>query len=836
MPLSEGTRLGRYEIRSKIGEGGMGEVYLAQDTKLDRKVALKILPPDVAADRSRMNRFVQEAKAASALNHPNIITIYEIDETDSGHFIATEFVDGCTLRERTSKAMLKLGESIDIATQTASALAAAHAAGIVHRDIKPENVMVRADGLAKVLDFGLAKLFEPLSSGRIDSEAPTRANVKTEPGVVMGTAIYMSPEQARGLAVDARTDIFSLGVLIYEMVAGRLPFEGSNSNEILAAILSDKEPPPLARYAREVPAELERIVAKTLRKNKDERYQTIKDLLLDLKSQKQRLEFEAELERSAPPQESRVPRLSAGVSGIQPLPPENGAPNAPITSSAEYLLSEMKRHKFGAAIGIGVLLLVLLGTGYGLFHRSSYVTTGATAIDSIAVMPFVNEGGDPNTEYLSDGITESLMNSLSQLPHIRVIARNSVFRYKGKEIDPKKVAGDLSVKAVMTGRVVQRGDMLSISVELVDARDNTHLWGQQYSRKAADIFAVQDEIARQVTDTLRVRLTGGQQEQITKRYTENTEAYRLYLQGRYYLNESSEEGDNRAISLFSQAIALDARYALAYAARGQTVFDMGDISLPMSEAMPKAKQDSIMALQIDNQLAAGRMTLANIEFQYDWEFAGAERDFKEIIALNPNYAEVHHQYMYYLALMGNPQEALAEIKLAQQLDPVNPTIVAESALPYYLARQYDESMGESRRALEMFPTFRLAHMALGLALAEKGDFSASIEELERAKTLEPTPHMISQLGYVYAKAGRKNDARKAISDLKELSKKRYVAAYSIGAIYAGLNEKDEAFAWLEKAYQERSFFLLWIKMDPKVDSLRSDSRFTDLMRRIGFPQ
>ncbi|HEY8204002.1 MAG TPA: protein kinase, partial [Pyrinomonadaceae bacterium] len=657
--VKAGTKLGRYEIRSKLGAGGMGEVYLVEDTKLDRKVALKILPADLAANHDRMRRFVQEAKSASALNHPNIITIYEIDETESGHFIATEFIDGETLRERELKAPLKLAESLDIAMQIASALAAAHAAGIVHRDIKPENVMLRRDGIIKVLDFGLAKLTAPPSIDSIDSEASTRANVKTDPGVVMGTAVYMSPEQARGLPVDARTDIFSLGVVIYEMVAGRLPFDGSNRNEIMASVLSDKEPQPLTRYSSEAPTELGRIVLKALRKNRDERYQTIKDMLLDLKSLTQELEFERKLERSEPSRadgvlpsaQSGIPPPSVRAADMNTGPPEGRTPNPTAVSSAEYIFSGIKEHK-SAAVIIAVLLLVgIVGAGYWFFMRGA--STPVNTIDSIAVLPFENATHDQNNEYFADGVTDSLINSLSQLPNMKVIARNSVFNYKNQTSDLPKVAQRLGVQAILTGRIVMQGDTLDVRVELTDTRNNIQLWGDHYVRKAADIFAVQDEIARQVTEALRVRLTGGQQEQVTKRYTENAEAYRLYSLGRYYMNGPREENLNRAVSFFDQAIALDPRYALAYAARGECFFAMGDLVLPMSEAKPKAKQDVAAALSIDDKLVEARAILANIEFQYDWDFARAEKDFKQVISLNPNYAEAHHQYgAFYLPMMG----------------------------------------------------------------------------------------------------------------------------------------------------------------------------------------
>lgn len=459
-----------------------------------------------------------------------------------------------------------------------------------------------------------------------------------------------------------------------------------------------------------------------------------------------------------------------------------------------------------------------------------------TNIESIAVLPFENVTHDQKIEYLSDGVTESLINSLSQLPHIKVIARSSVFSYKNQTPNLQQVARQLNVQAVLTGRVLMQGDSLDVRVELTDAQNNTELWGDHYTRKAADVFGVQDEIARQVTDTLRVRLTGAQQEQVTKRYTENAEAYRLYLQGLYYLNAGSKEDLNRAVSLFDQAIALDPHYALAYAARGETFFNMGDLSLPMSEAISKAKRDSAAALSIDDKTVEARTTLANIKFQFDWDFAGAEEDFKRAIALNPNNADAHHQYSYYLALMGRAAEGVAEIKLAQQLDPVNPTINVDVFLPYILARQFDESIMQMRKALEMFPNFYIAHMALGMSLFEKGDYATGIEELQKAKAIKPTPHLFGVLGYAYAKSGRREEARKLLAQLKELSKRRYVASYWIAMIYVGLDEKDEAFAWLEKAYQERSWWLLWIKMDPMVDSLRPDSRFIDLTGRIRFPQ
>ena len=810
----------------------MGEVYLAQDNQLDRKVALKILSAEVSADRSRMNRFILEAKAASALNHPNIITIHEINQSESGLYIATEFIEGETVRARMRSGSMPLVEVLDIATQVASALTAAHAVGIIHRDIKPDNVMIRTDSFVKLLDFGLAKLTERVSREIVDTEAPTYAVVTTDPGVVMGTASYMSPEQARGLSLDARTDIFSLGVLIYEMVAGRLPFEGSNTNEIVASILSDKEVQPLARYSTEAPAELDRIIYKCLRKDREERYQTTKDLLLDLRRLKEELEFERRLERSNPP---GPPGVDGGkVSKAAENFATNTSHNTSHPATVPLTSNLITRYRTSALIIVAALVLSTLVIGYWfLRHRPA---ENSTAIDSIAVLPFENVTHDQNTEYFSDGVTESLINSLSQLPNVKVIARGSVFRYKNQTPDLQQVAKQLNVKAILTGRVLAQGDTLGVSVELMDAQNNTQLWGQHYTKKAADIFAVQEEIARQVTDTLRVRLTGGQQEQVTKHYTENAEAYRLYLQGRHFMNEFSEENLSRAIPFFDQAITLDPRYALAYAARGETYFAMGDLSLNMSDAKLKVRQDIAAALALDPKLVEARTTQANLKFQYDWDFAGAEQDFRQAIALNPNFAEAHHDYGWYLAMIGKEMDSVAEMKTAEQLDPVNPDISVDVCLPYLFARQYDQVSVQARKVLEMYPNFYIAHMVLGTALFLKGEHSAGVEEVQKAKTLEPTPHLLGLSGFVYGRTGRKDEARKLLDELKAQSKTRYVAPYWIGMVYVGLDEKDEAFAWFEKAYKERSWWLMFLKMDPLTDSLRSDPRFNDLILRIGYPQ
>ncbi|MCA1602596.1 MAG: serine/threonine-protein kinase [Acidobacteria bacterium] len=494
MAITAGTHLGRYEIRSQIGEGGMGEVYLALDTELDRTVAIKILPEALASNQQRLQRFIQEAKAASALNHPHILTIHEIGTIGASRFIATEFIDGDTLRQRMS-AGIKLVDILEISIRAGSALAAAHAAGIIHRDIKPENIMVRRDGYIKLLDFGLAKLIEPVDA-TTDSEAATKAMVNTGAGTVMGTANYMSPEQAKGTKVDARTDLWSLGAVLYEVITGHVPFAGETPTETISLILQ-KEPPPLNRYANEVPAELERIVAKALTKDREERYQTAKDLLIDLRNLKRKLEFDAEIDRTVPPEFRGT--MSTGSGQSSPATASDpgaatAAARAKRASSAEYIVSGIKQHKLAAAIAVIVLVIGAVGLGVYLHARNSEV-----AIESLAVLPFENQNHDPNTDYLSDGVTESIINSLTQLPTLRVIARSSVFRYKGKETDPMAAGKELGVRAVLTGRVMQRGDNLTISTELLDVRDNKQLWGEQYREKVSDLLSMQRAIASQIT-------------------------------------------------------------------------------------------------------------------------------------------------------------------------------------------------------------------------------------------------------------------------------------------------------------------------------------------------
>lgn len=835
-----GQTIGHYQILSSLGRGGMGEVYLAEDTKLRRKIALKLLPTAYTRDNDRVRRFQQEAQAASALNHPNIITIYEIGQVGERHFIAAEFIDGATLRQhffgegrQASGKPFRWREVLDIAIQTADALAAAHEAGIVHRDIKPENIMVRRrDGYVKVLDFGLAKLSEG-PQVLIDSEDPTRAQVKTSAGVVMGTASYMSPEQARGEKVDARTDIWSLGVVIYEMVAGCVPFERTTPTEVIALIL-ERDPVPLPRYARDVPAELERIVSKTLTKDREERYQTAKDLLVDLRRLKQRLEVEAEIERTTQPAKSTDEK--AVITGKdQATAPRVAAVtgNAAITPTlgTVYPVKEIKTYMRGALIVAVALTVTIAAVVY--FAYSHYVRENrAGTIHSFAVLPFENKTNDADLEYLSDGISESLINNLSQLPGVTVISRNSSFKYKGKDPDPQSVANELGVDAILTGRVLQRGDNLAFSVELVNARDKTQLWGEQYNRKATDLLQLQSEISQEIAQKLRLRLTGDKQQQQTRREGVNPRAYEVLLRARFYWAKADLESQKKAIDYYQQAIRIDPTYALAYAelAAGYiTLYASGN--LDPKEFAPKAELAVYKALELDEGLAEAHNALAGLK-QNAWEWAAAEREYQRAIELNPNRPEIHHFYSFFLMVQGRYDEAIAEAKHARELDPLSLGRTAQVVNCLNVARRYDEAIDLSRKILEMDQNSPLGHGVLAFAYAGKGMFREAINEyLEAIKLGGDTPTDQIYLGAFYAKAGDRGKAQQILKRLQTTDE--YVSPGELAVLYTALGERDQAFASLEKAYASHDLQLGNLRVDASFDSLREDPRFKDLMRRVG---
>jgi len=831
MTLAPGTRLGRYEIRSHIGTGGMGEVYEAIDTELGRMLAIKILPEKFVSDRMRIRRFIQEARAASGLNHPNIITIHEIKTEGPTPFIVTEFIDGMTLRQRLSSARISAGEAIGIALQVGSALDAAHRAGIVHRDIKPENIMLRTDGYVKVLDFGLAR---PTEQHTTSSEASTLVN--TEIGTIIGTARYMSPEQARGQKVDGRTDIFSLGVVLYEMVAHKLPFEGSTNSDVVASILKE-EPAPLVDYAPDVPLGLQEIVSRALAKDRDDRYERADQLIDDLRKLRQELDFELQLER---PNRIDLHQKPDAPTATMPAPVTADVQQADSTKASKTLAVYPAYRRRVTQIGAFVVLIGITIAAYFYFAKEN------AAIDSVAVLPFTYTNADqnhivgPDVEWLSDGITESIINSLSHVPSLKVIARSSVFRYKGKAIDPQTVGRELKVRAVVTGKVVQMGDTLSIQTELVDVKNQTQLWGEKYKRKVSDVLNLPEDISQQISDGLKIELTGEEKNQLAKRYTQDPRAYELYWKGRYYWNQRRAEDIKEAIKDFQEAIRIDPQYALAYTGLADCYVLGNVMQLPPKEAMPIATDAARKALAIDNNLAEAHTSLAKIKLSYEWDWTGAETEFKQAIKINPGYATAHQWYGVYLSEMGRHDESISERTIAQELDPLSLSIATGLARAMYWARRYDEAIQNLQAALAKDQTYADTQWSLGLAYEQKRMYREAITAFQRAVELSKTtgsfegkPEMLGALGHAYALAGQKNEAARILDQLNRISiSQRYGSPYSVALIYVALDEKDEAFAWLEKAYNERDENFIHLKVDPRLDSIRSDSRFQDWLQRI----
>jgi serine/threonine protein kinase/TolB-like protein/Tfp pilus assembly protein PilF len=836
--LPANTTLSHYRIVAKLGAGGMGEVYRARDTRLDREVAIKILPADFAKDADRIKRFEQEARATSALNHPNILTVYDTGTHEGAPFIVAELLEGEELRAQLEQGTLPLRKVLDYAQQIAAGLAAAHEKGVVHRDLKPENLFVTTDGRVKILDFGLAKLRPPETASGHDSESPTQRKV-TDPGTVMGTASYMSPEQARGQEVDARSDIFSLGVVLYEMLAGCSPFTGVNGVDIIGAILN-QEPLPLRQHSPNTPAELQRIVTKALRKDREQRYQHVKDLRIDLRDLKQELEFEAKLKGA---QMFGVPP-SGGSVHLSEIPPEGGTTNAQpaeastnavaatrTTSSTEIILGEIKRHRLGVTFALVALAAMAIAAWYFLLSARS----GEVALNSVAVLRFANGSSDQNLDYLSDGLGESLIDRLSQLPQLKVIARGSSFKYRGQEVDPQEVAQALGVRAIVIGRVMQRGDSLTVRAELVDARTKIQMWGETYQRKAADIQAVQEEIVRTISEKLRVRLTGAQEQQLTKRATKNPEAYQLYLNGQFYLAEGGIENRKKALDYFDRAVTLDPNFALAWVGIA-TIYRLLEAAsaLDPKEGRPKAKAALMKALALDESLAEMHEELGNTK-TFEWDWAGAEREYQRAIELAPNSGNAHSSYAYYLTVVQRHTEALAEIKRAQEINPLEIMYRIRAGGMLQDARRHDEAVELLRNVIPLVPNHSIARFYLGYSYAAKGLYAEAIAEYQKSISFDSADTGVPcYLGYVLAQSGKPDEARTILKQL--LTTKKYVSPALLAILYIGLGDKEAALAWLQKAYDAHDAQMQYLKVDLHYDSLRSDPRFQELVRKVGLPQ
>lgn len=826
--LKPGQQIGNYKIVRQLGSGGMGEVYLADDPRLNRKIALKVLPPHFTINPYRVHRFEREARAASALNHPNIVTIFEIGRSDNAHFIATEFVDGKTLRQLMNEEPFTLGEALNVVIQVAGALTAAHAAGIVHRDIKPENIMVRADGYVKILDFGLAKLAD---SAITNAELETPTLLQSSPGLVMGTVQYMSPEQARAKKVTVRTDIWSLGIVLYELLAGRVPFSGETPSHAMVSLMED-ELPPLTDYAN-VPRDLDCIVTKALRKNQKERYQTTTRLANDLKDLKRELQLQERFKGSlkAVPSSKKGPAKSALQESSPALAPTTNPGDVGVVHpapAAARLVDEIKRRKTPAVAAFILLVGSIVFVSWFLANRRDQ----NKEIDSIAVMPFINETGSADVEYLSDGITETLIGDLAQLPKLKVTARNSTFKYKGKEVDPRAAGRALGVEAILTGRILRRGANFLISVELINTRDATHIWGEQYNRKESDLAAAAAKISREITQALRFRLTPVEQQQLAKRETVNPHAYELLLKGRFYRSKGGTENFKKATECFEQAIAIDSAYALAYVELSISLAGLVTNNLlDPRVGTPKAEEAARKALDLDESLAEAHLAMASVK-QDAWDWPAAEREYKRALELNPNLSRAHVGYTFYLIIHRRDEEALAEAKRARELDPLSHGANKVVVFGLILTGQVDQAIEAAKKMLELDEHNPDVHVLLGMAYRRKKQYVEAIAAYQEGiRRGDDSPDTQLLLGQAYARRG---ETEKARAILKELEKGRqYVSPMGFALLYASLGNYEKTLVLLESGYDARDKDLIWLNVEESFDPLRTDARFDDLLGRLG---
>jgi len=791
-----GKLIGHYRIESLIGVGGMGEVYLARDERLGRKAALKLLPDSLTTDEAQLGRFKNEARTASALNHPNILTVYEIGAEGNVQFIATEFIEGMTLRAALAPGRMSAHRALEIAVQVASALAAAHDAGVVHRDIKPENIMLRPDGYVKVLDFGIAKLIERMRASD-GHTIETTALLQTRLGLVLGTAHYMSPEQARGQKVDARSDIWSLGVVLYKMVAGSPPFRGETPSDCIAAILT-AEPAPLSSISPDVPTKLESILQRALRKSTDERYQTIKEMLAELRSLKAKLEAESSLSLTK----------SARDSNVGPT----------------------KRRK--RALLVSVVAAVFAAVALACFFFFGVPSSSANE-KSIAVLPFENLSEDKSNAYFADGIQDEILTRLSKIADLKVISRTSTEKYKSKPDNLREIAKQLGVSNILEGSVQKAADQVRVSVQLINATTDGHLWAEIYDRKLTDIFKVESDIAKTIAETLQAKLTGSEEHAISVKPTADAAAYQLYLKGRFFWGRRSGDNIPKAIGYFEEAIRRDPNYALAYAGLAEAWITLpGHSSARLQDVKPNAKEAALKSLQIDDTLAGAHTALAQVLF-LDLDFAGAIKEFQRAIDLDPNYATAHHWYANGpLQALGRFDEAIAEGARAVELDPLSPIINVNQANNYIMAGRYDEAIQQIRKALELDPEFGYAHSNHGLGLEFKGDLPGAIAEFRRAYQLNEDPLSLAYLGNLYGKTGNVTEAANILTELEQLTNAKYVSAYAFALVQAGLDNRAEALQWLEKCYADHSGDIRYIRVDPLLDPLRDDPGFQNLVGRV----
>jgi serine/threonine protein kinase/Flp pilus assembly protein TadD len=784
-----GQTISHYRILQKLGGGGMGVVFRGHDERLDRDVAIKVLPPGILTDAKARERFRTEARALAKLSHPNIAHVYDFDSQNETDVLVMEYVDGTTLANKLAKGALPEEELLALGEQIGRTLAYAHEQGIVHCDLKPSNIMVTASGQVKLLDFGLARLLRPSDTAATESVAEALGPA--------GTLAYMAPEQLRGAEPDTRSDIYAAGAVLYEMATARRPFDEKLPTALVDDILHK---PPLSPQLikTSLSSKLEDTILKCLEKDPETRYQSAKELAIDLG------------------------RLAASGVVSSRIP----TPEVRVRRQWPLLISLM---------AVSVVLVLLFAANLGGWRERWLGRATPGHIKSLVVLPLENLSHDPNQDYFSDGMTDELISDLAQIGSLRVISRSSAMHFKGTHEPLRQIARELNVDAVVEGSVLHVGERVRITAELIDAQSDKNLWANSYERDQRDILALQRDVALAVAQQVKTSLTPQERLALTTAEPVNPKAYEAYLQGRFYLSGRTPEALTTGVEYFQQAIAEDPKYAIAYAGLADGYGLLASYGVrPAVETMPKAKAAALHALELDDNLAEAYTSLGLIRWSFEWDLGGAEKAYRRALDLAPGYATAHHWYALYLSSLGRNQEAFAEMRVAQSLDPLSPIISTNFAWCYYLAHQYGQAIEQARKTLERYPNFSPAHEVLGQAYAENSMDGQAISELQKAiLTSSDEPLTQAELAYAYAISGKREEAVTILTKLERGSRRSSASPYAMAILHVGLGNQDEAFRWLDLSYQERDAHLVNLKVHPVFDRLRSDLRFQELQRRIG---